>query len=313
MPERTIGVAAMGGDANEVLSTIQDFEQRGIAAAWLTGGGGAGDSLTLLAAAAAATERILLGTCIVTTLPRHPVTAAQQVQVISSLSGGRFRYGVGTGNVRSIGALGIEFNKPLTNLREYITIVKSLLDTGAVEFNGTQYETTARLAEPVPGVPVMAAALRPRAYEVCGEVADGAISWASPGPYLRDFALPAMRKGAAKAGRPVPPLIAHAPICVHENKEEVIAAAREQMPIYPRSPFYQQMFAMAGHPEAAEIETWSEAMVDSVVLWGNEERVAQRVEELFACGVSELIITILTAGPDPEASRARALDLVAGL
>ena len=59
----------------------------------------------------------------------------------------------------------------------------------------------------------MASALQRGSFELCGEEADGAISWICPGIYLRDVALPAMQLGAERAGRPVPPLIAHA-LCV---------------------------------------------------------------------------------------------------
>jgi len=77
-------------------------------------------------------------------------------------------------------------------------------------------------------VPVMAAALGEKAYELCGAEADGAISWVCPGAYLHDVALPALHRGADSAGRPVPPLVAHAPVCVHDHAEEVREAVRLQ-------------------------------------------------------------------------------------
>ena len=85
-----------------------------------------------------------------------------------------------------------------------------------------------------------------------GAEADGAISGVCPRQYLRNVAVPAMREGAAQAGRNVPPLIAHAPVCVHDDVAEMRAAVREQMSNYPASPFYQQMFAEAGFAEALE-------------------------------------------------------------
>jgi F420-dependent oxidoreductase-like protein len=313
MPERTIGVAATGGDSNQVIATIQDLERRGVNAAWLSAGGGL-DSLTLFAAAAATTERILLGTCITTTWSRHPITAIQQAQVVGQLAPGRFRYGVGTGHAKSIeGMFGIDFNSPLSHLREYLTLSRALLDKGAVEFEGSYYRGSSKLMAPMPEIPVMAAALRPKAYEVCGELADGAISWVSPGVYLRDVALPALRKGADRAKRQAPPLIAHVPICVSEDFDAVCDAARNQLAIYPRSPFYQQMFAAAGFPEAGETETWSEGMVEGVVFSGNEGQVTSRINELFDWGISEIIVSVVTVGNDTAASRERTLGLLASL
>ena len=90
MSEHVIGLAAMGGDSAAVLERIEDCEERGIHAAWLTVGSANLDGVTLMAAAAARTERILLGTCIVPIWGRHPVAAAQQTQVAAHLSGDRF-------------------------------------------------------------------------------------------------------------------------------------------------------------------------------------------------------------------------------
>ena len=312
MPQGVIGVAAMGGDSNQVLDRIEDYEERSIGAAWLTVGSANLDGITLMAAAGVRTEQILLGTCIVPTWGRHPVAAAQQVQVAAQLSGNRFRYGIGPSHVAAMQRVfGADYRTPVTALREYLTIVKTLLETGAVEFEGKIYRASVALPAPVPGVPVMASALRPKSYETCGELADGAISWVSPGTYLRDVALPAIRRGAERAGRPVPPLIAHTPVCVHDNPNEVRAAAREQLANYPRSPFYQAMFAEAGFPEAGETEGWSDAMIEAVVLSGGEERVRARIAGMFELGAGEIIVSVVTAGEDAAASRERTLSLLA--
>lgn len=311
MSEKTIGVVAMARDATGVLANIERAERMGIPAAWLTTGGAGLDALTVFAAAAVRTERIKLGTCITPTFPRHPIVTVQQVQVLAQLAPGRFRLGLGPSHQGAVEqTFGIEFKAPLTHLREYIHIVKALLREGAVDFDGKYLHAHARTAGPVADVPVMASALRPRSFELCGEVADGAISWVCPGAYLRDVAYPAMQRGAAKAGRPVPSLVAHAPVCVHDDAEEARAAAREQVGFYPRAPFYAAMFAEAGFPEAQE-GTWSDAMLDAVVLSGSEERVAQRLRELLDWGATEIIAHPITAGSDREASLERTLRLVA--
>ena len=179
MVKQRIGAAAMGGDSNAIVSRIEEMERLGISAAWLTTGGAGPDGITLFAAAAARTESILFGTCITPTYPRHPITTVQQAEVVAQLAPGRFRLGLGPSHKVSIEpTYGIEFKAPLTNLKEYIEVVKSLLWKGEVDFDGTQYHAHSRLpGEPIPDVPVMASALRRRSFEVCGEVADGAISW----------------------------------------------------------------------------------------------------------------------------------------
>jgi len=307
MDQKMIGVAVSGSKVGDVLSAIERAEQLGIDAAWMTTGGARLDSITTFAAAAGRTEQIKMGTSIVPILPRHPLVMAQQVQVVAQLAPGRFRLGVGPSHRPTMEAMGVDFQAPLGHLREYLQILKALLQKGKVDFEGTYYRVHESIPEPV-NVPVMASALRRGSFELCGAEADGAISWICPGPYLRDVALPAMREGAEQAGRPVPALIAHAPVCVHDNPEEVRAAVRQQI-MNPRLPFYQRMLIDAGFPEASN-GAWSDRMIDAAVLWGDEGLVAERLQELFSFGATEILASPVAAGRDRGTSIDRTMRLL---
>ena len=310
---RVIGVAIMGQDSAEVLGRIQQAEQMGIPAVWLTTGGAGRDALTLFGAAAARTERILLGTSITPTWPRHPVAVAQQVRVLAELAPGRFRLGIGPSHKAGMErTFGVDFRAPLGHLREYLHILRALLHKGEVDFDGEYYQAHAQTGVSL-DVPVMASALRRRSYELCGAEADGAIAWLCAGPYLKNVAVPAMRAGAEQAGRSVPPLVAHAPVCVHDDLEEVRAATREQMGNYPSNPFYTQMFADSGFPEVAELKAWSDGMIDGVVFGGDEARVRDKLLEMLSFGATEIIVSPVMAGPDRAASLERTLRLVAAV
>jgi len=316
MSKLDVGVmaAAVGGfgDAGAVVGRIEELEAKGIDTAWLPTGGAGFDALTLYAAAAAKTKSIALGTCIIPTWPRHPVTTVQQVQVLATLAPGRLKLGLGPSHKPMIESMfGYDFTKPLTNLREYVHIVKALLREGAVDFDGIHYRAHARIA-PIPDIPIMASALRTGSYDFCGEATDGAISWVSPYVFLRDVALPAMQEGAKRAGRETPDLVAHAPVCVSTDAGAVREAARKQLGFYPRLPFYAQMFVDAGYPEAKELSGWSDGMVDAVVLWGDAETVRERVRGLVDYGVSQVIAHPIIVG-DTEASWNAALDALAGV
>ena len=310
MSQQLIGIAVRGDHTNDVLVMIEHAEQLGIQAAWMTTGGARLDSITVFAAAALRTQRIKLGTSIVPTFPRHPLVMVQQTQVVAQLAPGRFRLGVGPSHRPTMEAMGVNFTSPLGHLREYVRILKALLQTGRVDFDGTYYKAHDVISAPL-DVPVMASALQRGSFELCGEEADGAISWICPGTYLRDVALPAMQAGAERAGRAVPPLIAHAPVCVHDNPEEVRAAVREQI-MNPRLPFYQRMLIAAGFPEA-ENGTWSDRMIDAGVLWGDETRVTERLHELFDWGATEILATPVLAGRDRTASLERTMRLLGGV
>ncbi len=303
-----IGVAVGGNKVQDIQATIQRAEELGVDAVWMTTGGARLDSITVFAAAATSTQRIKFGTSIVPTFPRHPLVVAQQVQVVAQLAPGRFRLGLGPSHRPTMRAMGIQMPNPLGHLREYLRIVKSLLQEGKVDFDGEHYQAHESIAEPV-DVPVMASALQRGSFELCGAEADGAISWVCPLAYLRDTALPAMKKGADEAVRPVPPLIAHAPVCVHDNADEMRDAFREQFAMYPKLPFYRRMLISAGYPEAAET-TWSDAMIDGLVLHGNEEQTARRIQQLLDIGASEVLLSPVLVGSDRGASLDRTLRLL---
>ena len=123
-------------------------------------------------------------------------------------------------------AYGVDFSAPLTNLREYLTVITSLLHTGSVDFVGKQVTARARIRG-IAAVPVMASALRPRSFEVCGELADGAISWMWPKAYLVSQALPAIAVGTylrlGHPDQPDLPLAARATEQPGQSLEDLVA------------------------------------------------------------------------------------------
>ncbi|MCE2463211.1 MAG: LLM class flavin-dependent oxidoreductase [Dehalococcoidia bacterium] len=311
MAQSRLGVHVTGPDSGAILAGIKKAEETGIQAAWLTTGGAGSDGLTILAGAAVSTQRILLGTSIIPTFPRHPLVMAQQVQVIHHLAPGRFRLGIGpSGRSGMEETFGVDYRAPLGHVSEYLHILKSFLQEGEVDFDGRYYQAHAKISTSPMDVPVMASALGVKAYELCGAGADGAISWVCPGRYLRDVGLPAMKRSAENSGRPVPPLVAHVPVCVHEDPDEARESVRQQFGFFPRTPFYQRMFIAAGFPEASQ-GTWSDEMVDAVALWGDEARVEEKLEELFSFGAAEILASPVSAGGDREASFDRTMQLLA--
>lgn len=309
MSEKIVGIAIPAPDAQSVIASVVEAESAGVKAAWLTSGGDAGDALTALAVAAAQTERIKLGTSIMQTWSRHPITAARQAQTIDSVAPGRLRLGVGPGHLQAMQeTFGAGFEAPLSHLTEYVRVLKGLLEDGEIDFQGEQIVAKASLSAPT-GVAVMASALRPRSFEMCGAEGIGAISWVCPHPYVRDTALPAMRAATAKTGGDAPPLVVHAAVCVTDDVAGARQAVKDQLGYFPYIPFYARMFAASGFPGSEE-SGWTDAMVDSVLLAGDEETVALKIREMFDWGADEVLASIVTVG-DAGESRMRTMRLLA--
>jgi F420-dependent oxidoreductase-like protein len=295
-----IGVHVVAANVPSLLERIGLAEKAGIETAWMTCGGAAPDPLTVFAAAARETSTIEFGTSIIPTFPRHPVSLAQEALVVDQLAPGRLKLGVGPSHKPAMESVyDFNFDKPLQHLRDYLVILNDLLKTGKVSYHGPRLSAVTQMAAPTQ-VRVMASALRPNAFKLCGELADGGISWVSPMSYLRDVAVPALQEGAAKVGRATPHLVAHVPVVVSQDTAAIRAAAHQQMGFYPRLPFYAAMFVDAGFPEAAEGK-FSDAMADSLVVFGDEGTFATRIRNLKAQGADEVIAMILNLPDDRNA------------
>ncbi len=311
MRDLPIGLHLGFREANVMLDRTRAADAAGLDMVWSTVGGPAPDPFVVFGRAADETT-IGFGTSIVPTYPRHPIVMASQALALEQLAPGRLRLGIGPSHRPVIeGMFGLGFERPLAHLREYLGILRALLHEGAVDVAGEQLTARARIGPPAP-VPILIAALRPRAYRIAGELTDGAISWMSPLPFLRDQAAPAIAAGAEAAGRERPPLVAHVPVVVSEDRAAVRAAAAQQFGNYQRLPFYRQMMLDAGLEDAPG-KVFTDTMADALIVSGDENAVADRVRALPGFGVDELLADIVDTGDDAARDRARTLELLGAL
>jgi alkanesulfonate monooxygenase SsuD/methylene tetrahydromethanopterin reductase-like flavin-dependent oxidoreductase (luciferase family) len=300
MAQIVIGTPAGGRDTAAAIDDALRKEQQGYSAVWFTGGSGL-DPIGLAIATAPRLTRAQLGTGIATMWAMPPVEMALLGQIAAQLSGGRFRLGIGVASALGAARFGATYRRPLAHLREYVTIIKTLVERGEVDFAGRYYRAQARIPSTT-AMPVMIAALGPAAFQLAGEVADGAISWVTPAPYIRDVARPAVEQGAEKTGRPAPPIIAHAVVTVSDDRAAIRDAVRKQFGFYVRAPHYQAMFASAGFPEARD-GAWSDAMIDGLVIAGGEDAVERGLRDLAASAKGEVLVSPI-AGLEDERTRA---------
>src|SRR4051812_29485758 len=163
------------------------------------------DLFPLLTEMALTTKRIKLGSAIVNAFSRSPGVLAMAAATVDEISEGRFILGIGTSGKNVIeGFHGRPFEKPLTQVRDVIRVVRTLLSGGKLSdahAELAQYRPFRLEMKPFrPSVPIYVAALRPKAIESIGELADGWIPtfW----PYDRIAEGRAwIAAGAARAGR----------------------------------------------------------------------------------------------------------------
>jgi coenzyme F420-dependent glucose-6-phosphate dehydrogenase len=175
---------------------------------WRHNGGHAPFALSWMGALGQRTERVLIGTSVLTpTFRYHPAVVAQAMATLGCLNPGRIVLGVGTGEALNEVALGITWpdsKERFARLKEAIEIIQLLWSEERVSYDGQYYKTDRATIydRPEQKVPIYVAASGPAASRLAGRVAQGFICTSGKDPALyTDTLLPALREGAAKAGR----------------------------------------------------------------------------------------------------------------
>jgi alkanesulfonate monooxygenase SsuD/methylene tetrahydromethanopterin reductase-like flavin-dependent oxidoreductase (luciferase family)/4'-phosphopantetheinyl transferase EntD len=169
---------------------------------------------SLLTEIACQTKRIKLGTGIVNAYSRSPGLLAMHAATLDEISEGRFMLGIGASGARVIeGFHGRPFTKPLTQVRDVIRVVRTLLAGGKLSDSGsilTEYRPFTLAMKPQNAhIPIYVAALKQKSIESIGEMADGWIPTFWPFEQLKQ-GREWIENGAKKAGRD-PSTIATAP------------------------------------------------------------------------------------------------------
>lgn len=309
-----VGFSVSRRVAREAIDVIKRAEATGIENIWSTMNALGNDLPAIYAAAAVQTERILLGTSIVPAFTRHPLALAAQALVIENLAPGRLRLGIGTSHRPTMaGAYGLEFGHPLAHLREYTHVLRTVLHTGEVEFSGDYYQVKAKLSASTQ-TPILLSALRENAFELAGAVSDGAISWYCPPDYLVTQAKPALERGAHAAGRPTPPLIAQINLAFEDtdrDREAIRAEMRDAIKGTAGAPFYAKMYAAGGFGFDLN-GTPPDALVDQLIISGDEDSIKSQFAQLLDRGLDELLVTLMP-GADRESDESRLISLIGGL
>jgi alkanesulfonate monooxygenase SsuD/methylene tetrahydromethanopterin reductase-like flavin-dependent oxidoreductase (luciferase family) len=191
MPER-IGLLAFwkNYDRELYLKAVQLADELGYDSFWLPEGWGY-EVFSLLTEMAVKTKRIKLGTAIVNVFSRTPGVLAMTAATIDEISEGRLILGIGTSGKRVIeGFHGRPFEKPLTQTRDVIRVVRTLLAGGAISDAKAELHQYRPFKLEMPQkerhVPIYVAALKQKAIESIGELADGWIPTFWPYDRLAD-------------------------------------------------------------------------------------------------------------------------------
>ena len=202
------------GHAGIDMDHVLEAERLGFDAVW-AGEAYGSDAVSPVAWVLARTSRIKGGTSIMQMPARTPACAAMTAMTLQAMSGNRFLCGIGPSGPQVVeGWHGVAFGKPIGRTREYVAIIRQVLERKApLEFHGEHYDIpylgpgSTGLGKPLrsilhgdPSLKIYTASIAPAGLRVSGEVADGNLPFFMS-PEKAEAVIGPTLEGRAKAGR----------------------------------------------------------------------------------------------------------------
>ena len=244
-------IGAQGEGIERLLEAAVACDEAGVDGIWYGQFLGY-DAPTLALAAAARTERLMPGVSVVVARPRHPIAVAAQAHTVNAMSGGRFRLGVGLSHRSTIeGIYGLDFPSPGRYLREYLRVLRELIELRPVDFDGEFVHAHGQLGIPeAMPLPLYTGALGPLALEATGEFADGTVTYLAGPRTIEEHVVPRLLVGAARSGGPRPELVACVPVMATDEPDAITPRLHEFTRFHASLPEYQQIIEREGlaHP-----------------------------------------------------------------
>jgi len=288
-------------DLRDGLEYARYAEEHGFEAVWQAESRLVRDAIVPMAAYAAVTNRIKVGSGVINNWTRNIGLLAATFLTLDDLAPDRIICGIGAWWDPLARNVGIERRKPLTAMRETVTVLRRLLNMERVTFHGEFIHVDGIELDVVHGrrtprhVPIMIGATGDKMMELAGEIADGVVLNYCVPPKYNDNALEFLATGAKAAGRRLedidrPQLV----VCsVDKDHEKAIDSTRGLLTQY-----------LAQQPHIAKASGVSQEVVSqiqSILGWPATKEQIDQAKHL----VPEELIHRITASGTPEEARAK--------
>jgi 5,10-methylenetetrahydromethanopterin reductase len=301
----------------ESLASIQLADELGFHAVYAADETWHKDLWLLFAAAADKTKNIRMGPSVSAVVLREPTLIAQAAATLDELTGGRAEVVLSSGNFGLLAQYGMDWTtqKPLSRVKEGVQVIRTLLDDGAITFDGEffTYKGLFSFARPVQDhLPVKMGAMRgPKSFQVAAEFSDGchhALSY-TKGAY--DYMYENMKIGADRAGKNVDDLDIGAWVVFSTGEDSAVAkdAARSMVGLYASAMPNEQLERNGVSPEsmkpiidalgagdlAGSIDATTPEIGETLSIAGTPEECVAKLKEIEAAGVNHMILAITDA------------------
>lgn len=261
--------------APETVDLARKVEQGGYGAIWIAETFGR-EVFAHAAHLLAHTRELAVGMGIANIYARDPKAMLAGQMALAEQSGGRFVLGLGVSHSLIVKDMrGHDYGKPVSTMRAYLEEMKA---------NEAEYQAPRPAERPV----TVLAALRPKMLELAASHADGAIPvWVPPEHTARAREI----LGPDKLLCPVQYVM------LETDPVKARAAARVHCGLSMSLPNYQGNLKWLGFEDEDFENNCSDRLVDSLIAWGDEDAIRDRIQAHFDAGADHVCVGPLSSSP----------------
>ncbi|HEX6262115.1 MAG TPA: TIGR03620 family F420-dependent LLM class oxidoreductase [Actinomycetota bacterium] len=267
-----VGVWTFTLDANPAAAAreaVAELDELGYGAVWIPEGRGSKEVLSHAAVLLGASDRIPLATGIANIWFRDPAAMASGARTLADAFPGRFVLGVGVSHAPTVERrLGLAYERPYSRMVDYLDGMEA-----------ARYPAGGAGGAP----PLVLAALGPRMLRLAAGRAAGAH------PYFVSVEHTAQ---AREILGEAPLLAPEQAVVLETDPGRAREVARGYMGHYLKLPNYAGNLRRLGWSDD-DVDGPSDALVDAIVAWGDEDAVVRRVREHLDAGADHVSVQVL--------------------
>lgn len=297
----------------------REVERAGMRSLWTNEARGR-DALLVCGSWAAATTELRVGVGVVPVWSRSPAQLAMAAATLQESAGGRFLLGIGVSHPATMDPWhDAGYRRPLTAASDALAILRTLLDGGTTDHDGTVFSSRGLGLEmdPLPPPPPLyLAAMGPRMLGLAGRRADGVLlNWSTAETVAQSIAAVRGAAAAAPDGRsPAGVQVAtYVRIAVDGDVGAARAALAREVSRYCALPAYADHFARQGFDDGvsrirsayreggaeAAAAAVPESMLSALGWYGRpDDAPADLFARYGATGLDHLVARVVVPGED---------------